>query len=114
MKPLRIWMVFFLSFSLIALEISWTRIFSAEFFYTFAFLILSLAILGLGLGALSLRFFSKSLSKVDLSYLLSLVGFSAMIGPPLTFMINLDFSQSLLSLSTIVKLVITISVLGLP
>ena len=46
-----------LSVSIISLELSWTRIFSAEFFYTFAFLILSLAILGLGLGALALRLF---------------------------------------------------------
>ena len=41
---------------LVALEIVWTRIFSAEFFYSFAFLVVSLAVLGLGLGALSLRF----------------------------------------------------------
>ena len=38
---------------LVALEIVWTRIFSAEFFYSFAFLVVSLAVLGLGLGALS-------------------------------------------------------------
>jgi len=41
-----------LSVTLIALEIVWTRIFSAEFFYTFAFLVLSLAVLGLGLGVI--------------------------------------------------------------
>ena len=34
-----------LSLALIALELVWTRIFSAEFFYPFAFLILSLACL---------------------------------------------------------------------
>jgi len=44
-----------LTVTLIALEIAWTRVFSAEFFYPFAFLILSLAVLGLGLGALAVR-----------------------------------------------------------
>ncbi len=50
--------VAFLSAALIGLEIIWTRIFSAEFFYTFAFLTLSLAILGLGLGALAIRLYT--------------------------------------------------------
>ena len=40
---------------LVALEIVWTRIFPAEFFYSFAFLTVSLAVLGLGLGAQARR-----------------------------------------------------------
>ena len=47
-----------ISMTLLGLELIWTRIFSAEFFYTFAFLTLSLAVMGLGLGALALRLFS--------------------------------------------------------
>jgi hypothetical protein len=43
------------SLSLVASEMVWTRIFLAELFYTFAFLTLSIAVMGLGLGALSLR-----------------------------------------------------------
>ena len=39
------------SMTLVALELGWTRIFSAEFFYTFAFLILSLAVMGLGFAS---------------------------------------------------------------
>jgi hypothetical protein len=42
------WLVALLSATLIGLELVWTRIFSAEFFYTYAFLTLSLAIMGLG------------------------------------------------------------------
>lgn len=45
-----------LSCSLLALELTWTRVFSAESFYTFAFIVLSLAVLGLGLGALAVHF----------------------------------------------------------
>jgi hypothetical protein len=48
---------------LVALEIVWTRIFSAEFFYSFAFLTVSLA--GLGLGALSLRFWPAPPQRSD-------------------------------------------------
>ena len=44
-----------LSITLLSLEVAWTRIFSAEFFHPFAFLILSLAVLGLGVGALIIR-----------------------------------------------------------
>ncbi len=46
-----------ISISMVASELIWTRIFSAELFYTFAFLTLSIAVLGLGLGALSIRLF---------------------------------------------------------
>ena len=57
---------------LVALEVVWTRIFSAEFFYSFAFLTVSLAVLGLGLGALSLRFWPALATS-------SRIGFAALI-----------------------------------
>ena len=57
MRSTTLVVVALLSMTLLALEIIWTRLFSAEFFYTFAFLILSLAIMGLGMGALALRLF---------------------------------------------------------
>jgi hypothetical protein len=44
MKYSKYFVIALLSFSLIEMELMWTRIFSAEFFYTFAFLTLSLAI----------------------------------------------------------------------
>ncbi len=81
-----------LSASLIALELTWTRIFSAEFFYTFAFLILSLAILGLGLGALVLHLTPVLNNRRHLGTLLSLTGICMLIGPPLVFKLGLDFT----------------------
>lgn len=78
---------------MIAAELTWTRIFSAEFFYTFAFLILSLAILGLGLGGLTLRLFPKLNEKDNLGLLLSLTALMSLAGPPLVFLLKLDFSK---------------------
>lgn len=41
-----------LSLTVIGVELIWMRLFSAEFYHAFAFLTLSLAVPGLGLGAL--------------------------------------------------------------
>ncbi|MCP4545153.1 MAG: hypothetical protein GY835_01655 [bacterium] len=79
-----------LSTTIIALELTWTRIFSAEYFYTFAFLILSLAIMGLGLGALTLRMFPSLNNARNLGPLLTLTGLAALIGPPLVFALGLN------------------------
>ena len=59
------WIIGALSASLIALELTWTRIFSAEFFYTFAFLILSLAILGLTSSAVPWVLISWAETTID-------------------------------------------------
>ena len=64
---------------LVALEIVWTRIFSAEFFYSFAFLVVSLAVFGLGLGALSLRFWPAGATAPQLAALLA--SGTAALGP---------------------------------
>lgn len=85
--------VFTLSLALISIEMIWTRILSAEFFYTFAFLVLSLAILGLGTGALTIRLFS-GLNREKRIPLYTLFCFlSAILGPILIFRLGLDFSQ---------------------
>jgi predicted membrane-bound spermidine synthase len=100
-----------ISLALIMLELAWTRIFSAEFYYPFAFLILSLAILGLGLGSLSLRYFKK-LNKIEkLPVFLSLTGLSAIIGPPLVFLLGLDFTH-ILSFGMVIKLFLTMVILS--
>ncbi len=70
-----------LSTTLISLELVWTRIFSAEFFYTFAFLTISLAILGLGLGALTLHLFPILESRRYVGLALSLSGLMTLVGP---------------------------------
>ena len=92
MKKSNFILVALLSISLLALEIIWTRLFSADFFYTFAFLILSLAILGLGLGALFLRFFVLLNNEKYLWLYLSLSGLMMLIGPPLVFIMKIDFT----------------------
>ena len=66
---------------LVALEIVWTRIFSAEFFYSFAFLTVSLAVLGLGLGALSLRFWPSLATSPRIGLAALLASAAAALGP---------------------------------
>jgi len=94
-----------LSLSLIALELIWTRIFSAEFFYTFAFLVLSLAILGLGLGALSVRLFKFLNRPNSLATNLLLTGLMTIASPILVFQLGLDFSQIFINEMMILKLI---------
>ncbi len=102
------------SVSLIALELVWTRIFSAEFFYTFAFLILSLAVLGLGLGALSLRLFGGQSHERDqlLGWALSLAGLASLVTPVLVFKLGLDFSQLFASFGMVLRLLAAVVLLS--
>lgn len=104
--------VVLLSVSLLSLELIWTRLFSAEFFYTFAFLILSLAILGLGLGALSLRLFPFLNNEKHLWLYLSLSGLMMLIGPPLVFILKIDFALLYNDIIMIVKFVVVTSLLS--
>jgi predicted membrane-bound spermidine synthase len=101
-----------LSVSLISLEIIWTRIFSAEFFYTFAFLTLSLAVMGLGLGALALRLFPFLDKPKCFGIVLSLTGLMALAGPPVVFQLGLRFSQLFTSWLMVGKFVLTIFLLS--
>ena len=104
-------MIGLISAGIISQELILTRIFSAEFFHPFAFLILSLAILGLGLGALSLRLYPKIDKAKSLSPVLILSGFMALVSPHLIFLLNPDFSE-LFNAGTIIKLVIAIALIG--
>lgn len=103
-----------LSAALIGLEVIWTRIFSAEFFYTFAFLTLSLAILGLGLGALAIRLFDRLNNTRLLPLYLSLSALFALAGPPVVLHIGLEFVKLLASWQMIGKFVLTLFLLGIP
>jgi hypothetical protein len=100
------------SLTLLALEMAWTRIFSAEFFYTFAFLTLSLAIMGLGLGALAHRLFPVLRRDASLGVSLSLAGLMALAGPPLVFLLQLDFQTLFSSWATVGKFAVTILLLS--
>lgn len=84
--------IMLIAITTLTIELVWTRIFSAEFFYTFAFLILSLSVAGLGMGALANRLFLK-ISKLHISTVLLLSAICALIGPPSVFLIELEFSE---------------------
>jgi len=100
------------SLSLVASEMVWTRIFSAELFYTFAFLTLSMAVMGLGLGALSLRFFPR-LQQATAGVLVVSAIFAA-AGPVAVIALGLEFSQLLFSPSMLGKFLLAVTLLGLP
>lgn len=101
-----------LSLSLISVEIIWTRIFSAEYFYTFAFMIISLAILGLGLGALSLRLFNFLNKDWIVGVTLVLSGLTILAGPIAIIKMNLDFTSLLNDWISMVKLIAAIAILS--
>ena len=113
MKPLKL-VLFLSSLSLISLEICWTRIFSAEFFYTFAFLTLSLAILGLGIGALTVRMFQSLKRGPLLGWWLLLSGILTIAGPSLVFLIGIDFSVVFVDFWVILKFIAGILILFSP
>jgi hypothetical protein len=112
MKTHRILTVAILSLSLISLEIVWTRIFSAEFFYTFAFLVLSLSVAGLGLGALAVRLYYIFNNPDNLGTFLVLTGICALFGPPLVFQLGMDFSVLFFEWTMIGKLLLTLLILS--
>lgn len=101
-----------LSMTILSTEMFWTRLFSAEFYYTFAFLILSLAVLGLGLGALFLKLFPKANKPGLLPVWLSLTGLAILISVPIVFKLNLDFAKLISEPANITKLVGAILLLG--
>ena len=112
MNQYRLIIVALASITLLALELIWTRIFSAEFFYTFAFMTLSLAVMGLGLGALALRLFPVLGRESVLGVALSLTGLMALVGPTLVFKLGLDFQTLFSSWVMVGKFVVTILLLS--
>ncbi len=112
MKYQRFLNIALISITLLGLELAWTRIFSAEFFYTFAFLTLSLAIMGLGLGALALRLFGKLNHEKNLGWLLTVTGLAALVGPPAVIWIGLDFSALFSNWAEVGKFLVTIGLLS--
>lgn len=103
-----------LSASLLGLEMAWTRIFSAEFFYTFAFLVLSLAVLGLGAGALLVRLWPGLAAPGRLGGLLALTAVFALAAPPLVFVLGPEFGLVFGGGKPLFKLLAVIALLNLP
>jgi len=112
LKSSKFIIVTLLSITIIAMEMSWTRIFSADFFYTYAFLVLSLAIAGLGMGALALRIFPGLNKDHWLGLSLSLTGFMAIISPPAVLHLGLNFVAVFQSWMMAGKLILSIFLLG--
>lgn len=101
-----------LSLTILSTELFWTRLFSAEFYYTFAFMILSFAIFGLGLGALFLKFFPRLNKPKLLPVWLLLTGLMILAAIPLVFYLNLDFTKLISEPLNILKLIAAICLLG--
>ncbi len=111
-KPSPFLVIALASLSLVSLEIVWTRIFSAEFYYMFAFLILSLAVLGLGLGGLALRLFPRLQAPGKLGPILLLTAGLALAGPVLVLHLGLEFTQVFEGWAMFGRLVLTILLLS--
>ncbi len=103
-----------ISASLIALEIVWTRILAAEFFHTFAFLIVSLAILGLSFGSLSLRLFKRANTVGFTGWFGGLAVFFALASPVLVLSLGLHFNELFTARLNLVKLAGAILLLWAP
>ncbi len=112
MKLKKLLVVALLSLSLIAMELIWTRIFSAEFFYTFAFLIISISILGLGLGGLLLRLVKPLRNSKLLGIYLTLTAVLGVVSPIAIFNTGLDFNQVFNSWSMLWNLVANVFILA--
>ncbi|MBU1072270.1 hypothetical protein KKG45_03390, partial [bacterium] len=106
--------ILLLSMSLIALELAWTRIFSAEFFYTFAFLVLSLAVMGLGFGALTVRLAPVLAEPRRLDCLLIATAIAALAAPVLVFELSPDFTRAFAGGAPLRELVAVILLVNLP
>lgn len=112
MPASRYYAVALLSATIVAVELIWTRIFSAEFFYTFAFLILSLAILGLGLGALTIRLFKILFKEEYVGGYLTISGLLALLTPPLVIDLQIKFSKVFSEPSLLWKMLLMILLLS--
>ena len=78
--------IFFMSMAIIMLEISLTRVFSISLWYHFAFLVVSMALLGYGISGVFISFF-PSLLKKDLLKLLAAFAFIFAAAMPVCFYI---------------------------
>ena len=101
-----------ISVSILALELIWTRILAAEFFYTFAFLVLSLAVLGLGLGALTLRLWPRIDTIHTVGVALIFGGVAMLLGPPAVYGLGMSFTGLMGSFAMLGKLILVILILS--
>ena len=103
------------SFSALLLELALTRLFSVVLFYHFAFLAVSLALLGLGAGGVVAHLQHWKLSAISMERICSNLCLYAAIGTFLALLIVLHLPVSLvLSFSNLGKLTVIYLVCALP
>ncbi len=112
MKHEKYFCIGLLSLTILSTELFWTRLFSAEFYYTFAFLVLSLAVLGLGLGSLFYRMVPGMNRPGWLPVWLTMTGIMILVAVPLVFRLDLDFAKLISAPMMVVKLIGAIFLLG--
>src|SRR5579862_5028288 len=83
------------SFAALLLELSLTRLFSVVLFYHFAFLAISIALLGLGSGGVFAYLGKKRLAKIETRQLLTALAFANTLAIPLALEIVLHVPVSL-------------------
>ena len=110
----RQWIIALLSMTLVAVEVIWTRVFSAEYFYTFAFLIVSLAVLGLGMGALALRIVPPLGRMRGVGNVLALASLAALAGPGAVLRLRLDLGAVFRDPWVAPKLILALLILAAP
>jgi hypothetical protein len=90
--------VFFLSFSLISYEIALPRLLSVLLSYHYVFVVLSLALLGLGMGGIFIHFLRRKVESEDTRFnLLTLFAclYSLMISFSIVFMTHMGYSENI-------------------
>lgn len=92
--------IFLLSFSVLAFEITITRILSVIIYYHLAFMVISLAMLGLGAGGVYVYFSNKLKEKADFFISLFALLFSISIILSLVLILSFPF-QPLVSIKTL-------------
>lgn len=102
------------SLSIVSIELVWLRILSAELFYTFAFLVLSTAVLGLGLGSLSLKLCPGISGRSRIDDLLILAALVNLAAVSLTLRLGLDMTRLFSSSVMVSRFLLAAIMLGLP
>lgn len=87
--------VFLISLSLLVNELLLTRIFSVLFMYHFAFLVISLALFGLGIGGIAVYLYPERFAgDLQRQLVVSSLGFSASVFLLVLFLFNLPLAPS--------------------
>ncbi len=108
-----IWVTGFTALSVILIEILYTRLFSAIYFSSFAFLIISLALFGTGLSGLHFSLTQKK-KKIKTEHYILLFALSLPLILKLTLTIKIDFLNLFSSPLNLIYLMINFLALILP